>query len=72
MLMTYGMVRQAAMAYSDMLEAAFDLHRFSLYDALSWPRPKNTQEEQAFGAQLTEYLWRGTLPKPIKYQSKEK
>jgi len=72
MIMTYGMACQSAMAYGDLLESAFDLHRFLLYDAMDWHRPKNTQEEKAFGAQLTEYLWRGTLPKRLMYRSKEK
>lgn len=70
-VMAYDMARQTAMVYGDLLEAAFDLHRFSLYDAMNWPRPKNTQEEKTLGAQLTEYLWRGTLPKQLTYQSKE-
>jgi hypothetical protein len=72
MVMTYGMALQSAMAYGDLLESAFDLHRFSLYDAMNWPRPKNTQEEKVLGAQLTEYLWRGTLPKKLTYNSKAK
>lgn len=72
MAISYGIACQAAMAYGELLEAAFDLHRFSLYDAMGFPRPKNTQEEKAFGSQLTEFLWRGTLPAPIIYQVKEK
>jgi hypothetical protein len=71
MAITYGMACQSAMAYGDLLESAFDLHRLLLYDAMGWPRPKNTQEEKALGAQLTEYLWRGTLSKPLTYRSKQ-
>lgn len=71
MLMTYTMAHQSAMAYGDLLESAFDLYRFSLYDAIGWSRPKNTQEEKVLGAQLTEYLWRGTLPKPLTYKRKQ-
>lgn len=70
MLMTYAMARQSAIAYGDLLESAFDLYRFLLYDAMGWSRPKNTQDEKALGAQVTEYLWRGTLPKPLKYRAK--
>lgn len=70
MVMTYSLVLQAAMVYGDLLETAFDLHRFSLYDAMGWPRPKNNQQEKTFGSQLTEYLWRGTLPKKLTYRSK--
>jgi hypothetical protein len=71
MFVAYRMACQAAMAYGELLEAAFNLHRFLLYDALGWPRPQNTQEEHALGAQLTEYLWRGTLPAPVTYPTKE-
>jgi hypothetical protein len=71
MLMTHAMACQSAMAYGDLLESAFDLYRFLLYDAVGWPRPKNAQGEKELGAQLTEYLWRGTSPKIITYQSKE-
>lgn len=71
-VITYGLACQAAMPYGELLEAAFDLYRFSLYDVMGWPRPKNTQEEIILGSQLTEYLWRGTLPGPITYQAKEK
>lgn len=70
MIMAYKIVCQSAMSYGELVETAFDLHRFSLYDALNWPRPRNTKEEQALGSQLTEYLWRGTLLTPIKYVGK--
>jgi len=64
--LTYNMALQAAMAYGDLLEAAFDLHRMALYDALGWPRPKDSAEEKALGRRLTEFLWRGTLPGTVK------
>jgi hypothetical protein len=69
---TYHMACQSAMSYGDLLEAAFDLYRFSLYDAMGWPRPKSTQTEPELGSQLTEHMWRGTLPKPLTYRSKQK
>ena len=72
MAIAYGMACQSAMSFGDLLESAFDLHRFLLYDAMGWRRPKNTQEERELGVQLTEYLWRGTTPKPLTYQSREK
>lgn len=72
MVMSYSMAQQAAMAYGDLLESAFDLHRFSLYDAMGWPRPNNSEEEKMLGSQLTEYLWRGTLPKKITYHVNKK
>ena len=60
MYISYGMALQAAMAYGDLLETAFDLHRLSLYDAIGWQRPPSIQEEKEQGAHLTEFLWRGT------------
>jgi len=39
-----------------------DLHRMALYEALGWPRPKDSDEEKALGRRLTEFLWRGTDP----------
>jgi hypothetical protein len=71
MIVTYGMALQAAMAYGDLLEAAFDLHRLSLYDILTWSKPKNSAEEKLLGTQLTEFLWRGTLPESLTHQAKE-
>lgn len=70
-LMAYSMACQSAMTYGDFLETAFDLYRFLLYDAMGWPRPKNIQEEKKLGAQLTEYLWRGTSPDTIIYRINE-
>jgi hypothetical protein len=69
-VVTYQQALQAAMTYGDLLETAFDLHRFSLYEAMGLGRPKNNQEEKALGEALTEYLWRGTLPGELTYQSK--
>lgn len=72
MSVVYWMACQSAESFGDLLESAFDLHRFLLYDAMGWHRPKNTQEDKEFGKQLTEYLWRGTLPKPLTYTHREK
>jgi hypothetical protein len=62
MILAYGLACQAAMTYGELLEAAFDLHRLSLYDAIGWPRPAALEDEKTGGRQLTEFLWRGTLP----------
>jgi hypothetical protein len=59
MILAYGMIRQAAMAYGDLLESAFDLHRLALYDAICWPRPNTLKDEKEEGKRLTEFLWRG-------------
>jgi hypothetical protein len=71
MILIYGMALQAAMAYGDLLESAFDLYRLSLYEAMGWPRPTNNEEEKVLGSQLTEFLWRGTLPVRLIYKKKE-
>ncbi|MCS7011196.1 MAG: hypothetical protein N2049_03570 [Anaerolineales bacterium] len=59
----------AAMVYADLIESAFDLYRFSLYDALGWPRPAGSEDETAYGQTLTEFLWRGTLERPVRYRN---
>lgn len=51
---------QAAQVYGDLLESAFDLYRFQLYESLHWPRPTTPAEERAFGRGLTNYLWHGS------------
>ena len=71
MIVTYSMVLQAAMAYGDLLETAFDLYRLSLYDAMGWARPTDSEKEKVLGKHMTEFLWRGTLPGQITYQSEE-
>ena len=49
-----------AMVYGDVIEAAFDLHRWKLYEALRWPTPTTPADERATGAKLTQYIWRGS------------
>ena len=38
----YRWALNAAAVYGDLLEAAFDLHRFALYEAMHFPMPKET------------------------------
>lgn len=62
----YGWMVRTAATYATLLEAAFDLHRLTLYQSLHWPLPRNPAEEKQMGQQLTVYLWRGmtgTQPK---------
>ncbi|MGI0493698.1 hypothetical protein ACN4EG_18100 [Alkalinema pantanalense CENA528] len=59
-LFAHHWMLSAAATYGDLLESAFDLHRFELYKALHWPLPTNPAEEKLLGRQLTEYLWRGS------------
>lgn len=49
-----------ARAFGDLVEAAFDVHRESLYDVLRWPKPANPAAERVAGEELTAYLWRGS------------
>lgn len=51
---------QAAQVYGDLLESAFDLYRFNLYESLRWPKPKTPAQERALGQELTDYLWHGS------------
>jgi hypothetical protein len=60
MYLAYFLLQQSARAYADLLEAAFDLYRFALYEALHWPLPASLDEEPEAGKRLTEFLWRGT------------
>jgi hypothetical protein len=54
-----------AKRYGDLVEAAYDLHRFDLYEQLRWPLPTNPREERRQGERLTRYLWRGSdAPEP--------
>lgn len=59
-----GWILGAARSYGDLLEAAFDVHRKALYEALRWPLPGSPAEEQACGRAVTGYLWRGLTPDP--------
>ena len=64
-LSAYQMMPGAAVIYGDLVEAAFDIHRRSLYEALRWPLPKDPREERSTGMQVTQYLYRGSdAPRP--------
>jgi hypothetical protein len=60
--LAYRWMVQAARTYGDLIEAAFDLYRLQLYQALRWPLPSTPAEERALGQALTEYLWHGSDP----------
>lgn len=49
-----------AQAFGDLLEAAYDQYRTTLYTQLRWPLPANPHHERAEGHRLTSYLWRGS------------
>ena len=54
----YGWTLEAASTYGDLIEAAFDLHRHLLYQALRWNIPPDPAVEQRVGRELTQYLRR--------------
>jgi hypothetical protein len=57
---------ERAEAFGDLLEAAFDLYRPTLYQALRWPLPASPAAERESGMLLTEYVWRGLdTPRPL-------
>ncbi len=58
----YSWILDSATLYGDLLESAFDLYRFSIYQSLRFPLPKTIAEEEAMGLKITEYLFRGTYP----------
>jgi hypothetical protein len=60
MVLVYRWLVQAAQVYGELLESAFDLYRFALYETLRWPLPTNPAEERSLGQGLTEYLWHGS------------
>jgi hypothetical protein len=72
----YFGVLAAVRDYAPLLRATFDLHRFTLYQALRWPLPSEASEEEHQGEWLTGYLFRGSYlfresPKPVVFQHPE-
>jgi hypothetical protein len=61
----YWPVLGNARAYCDLIGAAYDVHRWLLYDALRWPYPANPADERTQGRRLTLYLRAGSRdPEP--------
>lgn len=52
--------RSRAEVFADVVESTFDVHRFSLYEALRFKVPDNPANEPSVGQQVTAYLWRGS------------
>jgi hypothetical protein len=67
MVVSYRNMVGAAEAYGDIVEAAFDVHRAKLYEALRWPLPANAAEELRTGKELTRYLWRGSEDRSLAF-----
>lgn len=57
---TVWWVPNRAIVFADLLDSAFDLYRFSLYEQTRWPPPTAPESEQEAGEALTQYLWRGS------------
>jgi hypothetical protein len=51
---------RAAAGYADLVEAAWDVHRSALYEALRWPLPDTPAAEYEAGRAITAYLRRGS------------
>jgi hypothetical protein len=66
-LAAYWGIVNAAGVYGELLRAAFDVHRFTLYEQLRWPLPPGPVGEEAYGAGLTEYLFRGTADGGVQF-----
>ena len=49
-----------AQAFGELMEAAYDQYRTTLYTQLRWPLPANPHQERVEGHRLTAYLWRGS------------
>lgn len=60
-----------AETYGDLLEAAFDLYRFALYEALRWPLPKDSSDEKIEGERLSQYLHRGFTQRSVFFKHPE-
>ena len=60
MLLMYRLLLQAARSFADLLEAAFDLYRWLLYEAMHLPPPAGGGEtERTAGKHLSALFWRG-------------
>lgn len=70
MWMAYRLTLQAASIFSDLLLATFDTQRWRLYEALRWPLPAQSGEEEiAAGEALTRYIQRGMTSAPVPWNA---
>lgn len=63
-----GGVLPAASVHGDLVEAAYDVHRSALYEALRLPLPDGPAGEPAAGHALTAYLWEGYAPEDLRFR----
>jgi hypothetical protein len=55
-----AVVPRRAQTFGELMEAAYDQYRTTLYIQLRCPLPANPHQERLAGHQLTSYLWRGS------------
>jgi hypothetical protein len=68
MILTYGQMVRAATVYADLIEAAVDLRRKDLYEALRVPLPANALVEHAKGVAVMHYLWYGSTDEQMVFE----
>jgi hypothetical protein len=59
---------QASISYATLFRAAFDMHRFDVYESLHWPPPVSPETERAHGAELVLFLLDGAASKDVTYE----
>lgn len=57
--LVYRLMLPVARQYADLIEAAFDLYRWELYQHLHLPLPASSADEIAHGEEITALIWRG-------------
>lgn len=58
-LLSYRSMFGLGFTYGELVVAAFDVHRWDLYEKLRWPNPYDAEEELTSGLHLTQFLLRG-------------
>jgi len=62
-VLAYNSAVQAALAYAETVQVAFDLHRTDLLTALRMEPPREQEAERALNEQWCDY-WRQGIPLP--------
>ncbi len=69
MALAYALALDAVRVYADLFQSAFDLDRWSLYEAVCWEKPSQSGwAEIVLGERLSEFLWRGMSEAPVRYR----
>lgn len=69
MVAAYALAVQAARPFADLVQSAFEVHRWRLYEAFRWPLPAESgAAEIAAGEALSRFVQRGMSEAPVKYQ----